>query len=63
MLQKFCMIWHGISSLKTWILQMQTTTEKIMLTGFLIFSEIKYFNLKNENFMKKHNNSYKKAPT
>ena len=62
MLQKFCMVWHGITPLKTWFLHMQTITEKIMLTGFLIISEIKYFNFKNENFEKKHN-SYKKAPT
>ena len=53
MIQTFCMIWHGITPLKTWILQIQTNTEKIKLTGYLILGEIKFFNLKNEHFDKK----------
>ena len=53
MIRKFCMIWHGITPLKTWILQIQTTTEKIKLIGYLILGEIKFCNLKNEHFEKK----------
>ena len=53
MIQKFFMIWHGIIPLKTWILQIQTTTEKIKLIEYLILSEIKFCNLKNEHFEKK----------
>ena len=33
--------------------QVQTTTEKIKLIGYLILGEIKFFNLKNHNFEKK----------
>ena len=40
------MNWHGITSLKTWILQIQTTTEKIKLIRYLILGEIKFWNLK-----------------
>ena len=53
MIQKFCMIWHGITRLKAWILQIQTTTDKIKLIGSLILGEIKFCNLKNERFEKK----------
>ena len=53
MIQKFCMIWHGIIPLKTWILEIQITTEKIKLIGYLILSEIKFCNHKNEHFEKK----------
>ena len=53
MIKKFCMIWHGIIPLKTQILQIQTTTEKIKLIGCLILSEIKFCNFKNEHFEKK----------
>ena len=52
MTQKLCMIWHGITSLKTWILQIQTCTEKIKLIGYLILGEIKFCNLKNEHFVR-----------
>ena len=55
MIQTFCMIWHGITPLKTWILQIQTITEKNKLTGYLIFGEIKFWNLKNKHY----NNSEK----
>ena len=51
--QKFFMTWHGATPLKTWILQIQTTTEKIKLTGYLILGEIKFYNFKNEYFEKK----------
>ena len=40
-------------SLKTQNLQVQTTTEKIELTGYLILGDIKLCNLKNINFEKK----------
>ena len=59
MMQKFCMIWHGITPLKTWILQIQTTTEKIKLIGYLILSDIKFWKLKNEHFEKKSPKSEK----
>ena len=39
---------------------MQTTTEKIKLTGYLILGEIKFWNLKNEHFEKKSSKSEKK---
>ena len=32
---------------------MQTTTEKMELIGYLILSEMTFFNLKNEDFEKK----------
>ena len=35
------------------ILQVQTTSEKFKLIGYLILAEIKFCNLKNENFEKK----------
>ena len=38
--------------LKTLILQMQTTTEKIELIGYLILGEIKLCNLENVHFEK-----------
>ena len=60
MIQKFCMIWHGITTLKTWILQIQTITGKIKLIGYLILGEIKFWNLKNEDFEKKSPKSEKK---
>ena len=53
MIQKFCMIWHGTTSLKTWILQIETATEKIKLVGYLILGEIKCCDTKNEHFEKK----------
>ena len=34
-------------------IQIQTTIEKIKLIGYLILGEIKFCNLKNENFEKK----------
>ena len=52
----------GITPLKTWILYLQTTTEKIKLNGYLILGEITFCNLKNEHFekiaqkVKKYNN-------
>ena len=52
MIQKLCVIWHGITPLKTWILQTQTTTEKIKLIGYLILGEIRLWNLRNEHFEK-----------
>ena len=60
MIQKICMIWRGITALKTWILQIKTTTEKIKLTGYLILCEIKFCNLKNEDFEKKKPKKLKK---
>ena len=59
MIQKFCMIWHGITPLKSCYKQMQTTTEKIKLIGHLILGEIKFCNLKNEQFDKKSPKSLK----
>ena len=59
MIQKSCMIWHGITPLKTWILQIQTITGKIKLIGYLILGEIKFWNLKNEDFEKKSPKSEK----
>ena len=53
MIQKVCMIWHGTTPLKTWILQVQATTEKIKLIEYLIFGEIKFCDLKNKNVEKK----------
>ena len=50
-IQKICLIWHGITSLKTWILQIQTNAEKIKLIGCL--SETKFWNLEKEHFEKK----------
>ena len=41
--QTFYMIWHGISPL---ILPIETTTEKITLTWYLVLGEIKFCNLK-----------------
>ena len=48
-------VWFEIElpPLKALILQIQTTTEKIKLTGYLILGEIKFCNLKNEHFEKK----------
>ena len=60
MFKKFCMIWHGTSPLKTWILQIQTITEKTKLIVYLILDEIKSFNLKNEHLEKKSPKSEKK---
>ena len=51
-IQKFYMIWHGITPLKTWILQIETTTEKNKLIGYLLLDEIKFCNLKNKYFEK-----------
>ena len=53
MIQKLCVISHGITSLKTWILQIQTSTGKINLIEYLILGEIKLCNLKNEHFVRK----------
>ena len=52
-IQKFFMFWHEITLLKTWILQIQATTDKIKLIGYSILGEIKFCNLKNEHFEKK----------
>ena len=52
MVQKFCMISHGISPLKT-TLQTQFTIEKFKLIGYLILDKIKFCNLKNKHFEKK----------
>ena len=41
------------ASLRTWTLQMQTTTEKIELIGYLILGKIKLCNLKKVHFEKK----------
>ena len=46
------LILMGITPLKTWILYLQTTTEKIKLNGYLILGEITFRNLKNEHFEK-----------
>ena len=60
MIQKFCMLCHGITP-KTRILLLQTTTE-IKLIGYLILGEIKFCNVINKDFekksqnIKKHNN-------
>ena len=54
MIQKCCIIWYVIIPLKTWILQLQTTTEKVKLIGYLILGEIKFWNLKNKHFVKKN---------
>ena len=53
MIQNICTIWRVITPLKTWILQIQTTTEKNKLIEYLIPGEIKFWNLKNEYFEKK----------
>ena len=53
MIQKFCMSWHEMTPLQTWILQIQTTTEKTKLSGYLILGEIKFCYLKNEHFWEK----------
>ena len=45
--------WHGITPLKTLILQTETTTEKIKFIGYLILGEIKFCKLKNQHFAKK----------
>ena len=59
--RNFCMIWHGISPLKTWILEIQTTTEKIKLIGYLILGKIKVCKLKNisQTFSEKEPNKLK----
>ena len=57
MIQKFQIIWHGINLIKTWFLQIQTTTEKIKLIRYLILGELKFWNLKNEHFEKKRSKS------
>ena len=41
------------ASLKTWILQLQTTAEKTELIVYLMLGEIKLCNLKNVHFKKK----------
>ena len=51
--KRFCLIWHEVIALKTWILQTQTTTEKIDFTGYLILGKINFSNLKNEHLKKK----------
>ena len=48
------MIRHRITPLKAYILQIQTNTEKINLIGYFLLGEIKFCNLKNENFEKKN---------
>ena len=53
MTQTFCMIRHGITPLKTGILQKQTTTEKNKLIRYLILDKIKFFNLKIEILIKR----------
>ena len=55
-------VWFDMESppLKTLILQMQTTTEKIKLTAYLILAEIKFLNLKNENILRKRAQKVKK---
>ena len=51
-IQTFCMICHGITPLRTWILQKQITIKKIKLVRYLIIEKIKVWNLKNEHFEK-----------
>ena len=41
MMQKFCMVWHESTPSKIGILQIQTTTAKIELSGYLISGEVK----------------------
>ena len=53
MFQKFCITWHGITPLKTRILEILTTAGKIMLIGYLILDEIKFCNFENDHFEKK----------
>ena len=58
MMHKFWMILHGITPFKSRILQIQNTSEKIKLTGYLILGEIKFCNFKNKNNEKKSPKSY-----
>ena len=46
--------------LKTWILQMQTTTEKIELIRYSVLGEVKLCNHENVHFEKKSQKSFKK---
>ena len=45
------------ASLKTWILQLQTTAEKTELIVYLMLGEIKLCNLKNVHLKKKNQKS------
>ena len=57
MIQNLCMILHGITPLKTWILQIKTTTRKIKLIGY--FDEIKFATSK-MNILRKRDQKVKK---